>query len=48
MANNDIVLTVSERETRNGIFDVHIEERYLLFFRLAIHRRVPRPVGTGL
>jgi hypothetical protein len=30
MAHDDIVLTVSERESRNGIFDVHIEQRYLL------------------
>jgi hypothetical protein len=30
MADNDIILIISERETRNGIFDVHIEQRYLL------------------
>ena len=28
MANDDIVLIVSERETRNGIFDCYLAERY--------------------
>jgi hypothetical protein len=27
---DDIILTVSECEGRNGIFDVHVEQRYLL------------------
>lgn len=29
MANDDIVLTVTEREKRDGVFDCHIEGRYL-------------------